>query len=56
VGIEGLVQIVVGALFQGHGPFGGLADLGEQDDGCPIVWLPQVTQYLAAIHPGHEHI
>ena len=54
--IEGLIEVIIRAFFERHGPFHRFTDLSEQDDRDPVALPAQAAQHFAAVHAGHEHI
>jgi len=56
VGVEGLVEVIVGPLLQTHRPFGRRTHLGEHDDRRPVAGGSQAAADLAAVEPGHQHV
>jgi hypothetical protein len=56
VRVEGLVEIIVGALFESQGALGRLAHPGQQDGGRPVPAGAQPAQHFAPIQARHQHI
>ena len=56
LGVEGLGQVVVGALVQRSRALEGGVDLREQDDGGPRAARADAAHHLAPVHVGHHDV
>ena len=54
--VEGLVDVIVGALLQRDGALGGLPHLCEEDGRRPDLGLAHATQGFAPVDARHEHV